>query len=448
MGAASKRAKKVRSASEFDLVRLAAELRQPRSTTSAYAWDLDAIRGARDAQMIGRFRLPAQLARSMRTDDACFVAYQNRLAPQRSLPVRLVPPRAGAKADRVCDEAEALFGAKGVGIHPDTLADVNGCLANHGLAIGINVTTPRLDGSRVDVEMKSWPIDHVWWDPSCRTLMTRVEGESSNVPIVHGDGRWVVFRKHEHEPWTQDAALLAGSVNVWAVHAFALRDLSKGSTSHGNAKIVGTLPEGVPIDSEEGLAFLELLRVMANTDSPVGIKPFGSTLDYIVNTSSAWQIFKEQIEGRERAAARIYLGQDGTLGQSSGAPGVDALALFGVSDYIVDGDLEAITRGIRTGVIEPWAAMNFGDSTLAPTREYQKPDTDEDARHESEAKRAAAFHAEIKAARENRFVLTQEYVNVRAAAYGIEPPMLPVVAPPAAPAAEPAGTAAPMLRSA
>jgi len=425
MGAPSKRAKKVRVASEFDLVQLAAEVRAPKVSSGSYAWDLDAIRAARDAQMIGRFRLAARLAESTRTDYAIFASFLNRLAPQRGLPVKLEPPNDSARAIRIRDEGAALFGPRGVGIHPDTLADIDGTLANHGVAFGVNVVTPREDGSRVDFELRSWPIEFVYWDPIRRGYRTQVEGFAEEM-ICHGDGRWVIFQEHEYEPW-KHGALLAIAL-LWADHAFGVRDRAKASTAHGNAKIVGTMPSGVPIEdaekklTPEALGFLDLLRAIASADVPVGIKPFGSTVDYIVNNSTAWQIFKEIVDSGDRAADRVYLGHD----VSVTAAGGDAVAyLFGVRNDIVEGSLRAIERGIRTGTIEPWAAINFGDSSLAPDRVYLMPDADEDARRKSLAERTSAFFEAIKSAKATGFEVTTAYVDALAADYGIIKPSLP-----------------------
>lgn len=426
MGAPSKRAKKTRTGSEFDIVRIAAEVRPPKVSTGLYSWDLDTIRAARDAQMRGAFKQAAQLARATRTDYAIFASFLNRLAPQRGLPVQMKPPDDSARAAKVLGESEALFGPRGVGIHPDTLADIDGTLANHGVAFGINIATPREDGSRVDFEHKSWPIEFVRWDSTVRGFVTQVDGQGEEV-ICHGDGRWVIYQQHEHDPWTHGAILAVAL--LWADHAFGVRDRAKASNTHGNAKIIGTMPEGVALQETDGgkltpeaTAFMQLLRDVASADTPVGIKPFGSALDYITNNSTAWQIFKEIIDSGDKAADRVYLGHDITV---TGAGGDAVGYLFGVRNDIVEGSLRAIERGIRTGVIEPWAAINFGDSALAPDRVYMLPDADEDARRKSLAERTTAFHAAIDAAKKNSFDVTTDYVQKLAAEFGIIAPPLP-----------------------
>lgn len=471
MGAKSRRAEKIRSAAEFDTARLSAELNLPKDGgISLASWTLADIFNARDAQMKGLFYLPARMAESMRTDDALAVAYENRLAPQRCIPVQLVG-KGGARGASVRAEADALFGQCGVGIHPDTMADVHGCLVNHGVAFGVNVATPRQDGSRIDFELKYFPIEYIRWDPVVRLFKARVDPSSMppneispadlksgvygmiggfEVPIIHGDGRWVVFQKHEITPFRQEAAILAGAI-VWARHAYAIRDWAKGSVAHGNTKFVGAMPEGVALQkagsgvlTEEAFAFLELLKALASADSPVGIKPAGATVDLMTNTSTAWQVWNELVLNAEKAAARIYLGTDGTLGASGGAPGVDISALFGVASTKVQGDLACIERGLQTGVIEPWCAMNFGDSSLAPYRRYMVPDGDSDALKRSLGERTASFSAALKGLADAGIPITQDHVDGLAADFDVRAPKLPVPATVTSPAP---ASPAPPLRS-
>jgi hypothetical protein len=435
LGARSKKARRTREADEFPIGTLSSELNPPKRNSGAVAWSLPAIFAARDLQMSGRFREPARLAEAMRTDDAIFVAKSNRLAPEKSLEVEIVAASEASRAQSIANEAEALFGKDGLGLSADTLSDINGCLVDHGVAFGICTASPREDGSRVDISLHAWPIEFVRWDAVERTFKTQVE-DGSEETIAHGDGRWVVFQKHEIEPWKQEAALLPAAL-VWARHAFALRDWAKASVAHGNAKVVGELPEGVPLQdagglSQEAAAFLELLKAIAGSEAPVGVRPAGSKTDFLVNGSTAWQVWNELVVNAEKAAARIYLGTDGTLGSQGGAPGVDISALFGVATTKIQSDLAAIERGIKSGLLEPWCAINFGDSSLAPTRKYVIPDPDEDAIRESFAKRNAALQSDIAAAKNNGLIVDQAYVNALAKEHGIDPPpRLPAPAGPA-----------------
>lgn len=427
MGAPSKRAKQVRQSTEFELGRLTANINPPKLSPSVFSWALDEIWAARDEQMRGFFFRPARLAESMRTDDALFVARTNRLAPQRSIEVAMVPGK-GARASSIANEADGLFGPQGVGLSKETIADIHGCLVDHGIAFAVNIATVREDGSRTDFTLKAWPIEHVYWHATDQVFKTRLE-DGTEETIVHGDGRWVVFTKNEIEPFKN--GVLIPAALVWARHAHAARDWAKGSTAHGNAKMIGELPEGVPLQDGDGVisaeaaAMIALMRDITQGDAPAGLRPAGSKTDFLVNTSTAWQVFSELVHNAEKAAARIYLGTDGTLGTQGGAPGIDIQALFGVAATIVEGDLEALEKGFKTGVIDPWCAMNFGDSALAPTRKYMLPDPDKQARKAALAERSAAFYADLKGSVDANIPLTQEHVDKLAAMYGVPAPKVP-----------------------
>ena len=428
----SKKASTVKKAESFPLARLAAIAAQPRTARSPVgAWTLANIVSARDAQMNGQFERAVRIAEAMRTDHALHVARKNRLEAQKGINVEVEPAKDTGAARKVSDEAEVLYGEDGIGFSAGTAADIEGCLVDHGLAIGMNTYVPREDGSRVDLLHTFWPLEHVRRDHEGR-LVARLH-DWSEVPIVHGDGRWVVYAKHDDYPERQDAAVLSASL-VWARHAFAERDWAKGSVAHGNPKVIGMLPAGMALqDSESGAltdeaaAMIELLRSIAQDDVPIGIKPAGAEIEYLVNTSQAWQVWKELVSNAEKAAARIYLGTDGILGSQGGAPGVDVDALFGVARTYIEGDLRCIERAFYSGVLVPWTAINFGDSSLAPHRTYQIPDVDGDAEVDARAKRNEALLAHIERLRAGGFVVTQDTIDALAEEYRVTAPQMFVV---------------------
>jgi hypothetical protein len=380
----------------------------------------------------------------------------------------------------IAAEANALFGQAGVGIHPATLADIHGCLVNHGIAFATIETAPREDGTRVDMGLRFWPIEYIRWDPVFRVFKARANPEtvqpgdlhtgefdsSGNVvnygfvggfwiPVVHGDGRWVIFSKNESLPFRSVDACILAAATVWARHAFAIRDWTKGSVAHGSAKVVGELPQGVPLQDAEGAltqdasALAQLLRAFASSDQPVGIRPAGSKTEFITNNSTAWQVWSELVSNAEKAAARIYLGTDGILGTQGGAPGVDITALFGVASTIVRGDLECIERGINTGLIEPWCAINFGDSNLAPRRQRCLLDEDAESEKKAYADRMTAYSTALKTLHDAGVVVTESCAAEMAVKYGVQPLQLaaPIAPPPPKPGSGegsvPAAAAAP-----
>ncbi len=387
-------------------------------------WSLEKIRAARDAQMRGDFALPVRLAEAMRTDDALYTAYHNRIAPQSAVATKLVPC-ANARGEAVAKKAAAsCFVSRG------TIVGIAGTLANHGIAIGYNIREPSDDGTRVDLRHIEWPLEFVRWNPSTEQLETTVKNGGASVPIVHADGYWVVYRKTDVLPWTQEAALLPASM-IWGAHAYALADWAGASKSHGLAKIVGELPSGVSLQEKladgsivlngEATAFLQMIQDVVSGEAQAAVRPAGSKLDVLANTSTMYQIFSELITDRKKAAAFVYLGTDAFLGAAGGAPGVDISSLFGVSSTKVQGDFEAIEQGLNTGFYPVWTAINCGDSRYSPRIEYLIPDPDAKAKSEENAAKRTRLATAIKELKDTGMVVDQDTVNALAAEMGVNP---------------------------
>jgi hypothetical protein len=426
MGRPSKRVKRVRTKEEFDVASLMRRVSPPRGQSNGlYAWELVQVAAARDAHLTGNFRRSAPLSVRVKTDAAIASALKNRLAPFRSLPVELEPAAKTARAKKICDEGEGLFGAKGVGARPETFVKIAENLVQLGVAIGINLHTARADGSRVDVEHHAWPMERVWWCETRQCFQTTTD--QGILDICHADGMWTVYRASENSPW-EDGCIVPAAL-VWADRAYGIRDRALSSNSHGNAKWIGELPPGVPTDGEQAQAFIEMLAMM-HQQLPFGIRPSGSKTEMIVNTSTAWQIFQEIVKGGLEDGARIYNGHDGTIKASGGNYVKDGF-LFGVSVDLVEGDLRTIERGFREGTMEPWAAINYGSSELAPNRVWKMPDADADQRAASAKERRAAFWADLetakRAAQEAGCFTTQwlqDYARNSAKEFGIDCPNL------------------------
>lgn len=412
---------RVRDASEFAGGLVA---RPPKRSASPFAWSLERVRRARDEQLAGKFGTPVRLAEAMRTDDAMFVAYHNRIAPQGAIPVALEPARATSRAAVNISKRAA----EGVIAPRSVLKGIHGTLVNHGIAVGYLTHEPNDAGTLVSFRLKEWPLEFVDWNESRQVLEAKVEGGLRET-VVHGDGRWVVFRKHDRRAWAQDACVLPGSL-LWAAHAYGLRDWMSGAQSHGQAKIVGQLPEGVTLAREdntlsaEASAFLQMLNDIVSGAAGAGVMAAGANVDFLANGSTAWQVFAELINNREKAAARIYLGTDASLGSVGGAPGVDISALFNVATTLIQGDFEAIEQGLNIGVYQPWTAVNFGDSSLAPSFRYLLPDPDEEQNRERTAVNQERLAKAVEHLKAMGAEVTQEVVDALAMTFGVAAPVL------------------------
>lgn len=460
MAKSSKGARVIRRADEFSAARLSREIARLRgSVTTPLTMTLEQVRAGVDAQQRGDFAPAARMVRAMLRDSAVATARWGRLAPQRAIAVKVAPASEKPAARRIAEEADALFGPEGVGLTAATRGSIHAGLVDHGPSFAYCIDRQREDGSRIDKEIRFWPNEFVRWDDYLQMYMARLDpsvgdvvGEvppdfkgaaiGYEVPIIHGDGRWIIFKKSEYLPHAYDATCVPAGLE-WAGHSCALGDWRRASKAHGDAKVLGEMPAGQALQLADGegagsltpeaSAFLELLGAVWGGDLPYGIRPSGSKVDFVTNGSSAWQVW-DTLAGRgEKALARIYLGTDAILGSQGGAPGVDITALFGVAVTKVEEDLRAIEEGIYTGGIVPWCAVNFGDSSLAPRMLYDLPDKDEVAQREEESRKAkereerrTAFFLAIQATRESGFVVDQGYVDALAEEQGLDlVPQLP-----------------------
>jgi hypothetical protein len=393
-----------------------------RAQGGGYTWTLEAIRAARDAQLRGVFDQPVRMAEAFRTNDALFTAYQARVATQSA--IRLLWQPADSDSGRAaCERAKRLVQAP-----QHARESILGTLANHGIAIGYVLQSTLDDpehGPSTSMLLTEWPLEHVRYNPSTCTLETRTR-ENGTVTITHGDGRWIVFRKFGVAPWTQDACVLPGAL-LWAAHGGAISDWAGASFSHGQPKVIGTLREGVTLGdgqtlTPEAQALLNVITALVSGESGAGVIPAGSKAELLFNGSTAWQVFDRLGTNREKAAMRIYLGTDAALGSQGGAPGVDIASLFNVASTRIQGDLEALERGFREGMIEPWARMHGVSAEDTPELAYAMPDADGERRSAQEAAAVERLGAMIETLKKAGLDVTQDTIDALVRVLGVSVP--------------------------
>lgn len=387
-------------------------------------WSLENIRAARDSQLRGEFYRAVRMAEAFRTDDAMFTAYQARVATQSAIRLLWRP------VDSDAGRAAASRAERTVRTPQHVRESILGTLANHGVAIGYVQHETVADPAGVSVRMTltEWPLEHVRYNPETRALETRTD-EHNTVTITHGDGRWIIFRKFGYAPWTQDACVLPGAL-LWAAHGGAVTDWASASYSHGQPKVIGTTREGMPLNKDDGSgdlspeaqAILNVLSSLVNGDAGAGVLPHGASAQLLYNGSTAWQVFDALVLNREKAAMRIYLGTDAALGSQGGAPGIDVAALFNVASTRIQGDLEALERGFREGMIEPWALMHGVSADEIPTLTYAMPDADGERRSSQEASAVERLGTMVETMKKAGLEISQETIDALVNVLGVTVP--------------------------
>lgn len=403
---------------DFDTAYLAHAFAAPIDLTAQYAWRVPTIHCVRDEHMRGEFSRSTPLAAAMKTCAPIYSSLLNRIAPPSGLQRRIV----GAEDERgemIRREAAASFGSRSLAFAPGVLSDGFETLAMAGFFVDQNIWTTRENGSRRDVRLEPWPTEAITVDGATGELVAMtLDGP---VPIVHGDGKWVVGRLHHSKPWQWGAIIALAA--LWPDNAFGKRDRSQAAEAHGQIKPIGTLPQNVPIDSDEGRFMVRMMQAFQRSRSG-GLKPFGSTVEFPSSDSAAWQIFRDIISSSASEIAKILLGQDATSGLGKDAPGVGP-ALFGVRNDIVERDIrDGMEPALTLGTLRPWTAINFGRVDAHPAIQWDIPDADEDARVKSLADRTKAFNEALQGYRANRFVVDQTLVNALAVEFKVRAPIL------------------------
>ena len=244
--------------------------RDGRNTIDAWSFCFD-LRSARLPNARAKFTQPARMAEQFRTDDALFTAYQNPTRPAVLYSQVEIEAAPGARSALIADEAgRRSSGPTAIGVTAATLKSIHGCLVDHGVACSLRASVAtfrarmapastskctigfyriRSMGSDLSGLQGTGRSKHgsAWRYPARGARHGTSYGTVGGfwIPIVHGDGRWVIFSDYEIEPF-RHATLLPAAL-VWARHAFAARDWSRGSkNSRIGAKVIGELPSGVP----------------------------------------------------------------------------------------------------------------------------------------------------------------------------------------------------------
>ena len=100
---------------------------------------------------------------------------------------------------------------------------------------------------------------------------------------------------------------------------------------------------------------------------------------------------------------------------------MDISQLFGVATTKTQDDFDTLEAGLSSGLYEPWAAINYGDTRYAPALRFEMPDPDADRKRGERYSNRTRLTDTIKAMREQRLEVTQDTVDALAREYGVEP---------------------------
>jgi hypothetical protein len=407
---------------------------EPLPPLTLSSWDISRIREARDAHVLGQFQASAVLADALMTDGRIYQATTQRIGPPLGIAREVIGGsrwngKGLTETVRVGVQEILLGPGPAPALGPATLAPIFLSLAVMGVCILQVIRRPRADGSRIDVELRPWPLQQAYWNEAIRRYV--LFSTDGPIEVTPNDGKWIVI-----EPWGPRSFKL-GAIRalalLWADRAYAQRDRSNHSAAHGSVNIVGTLPEGVKVRSPEGAAFRDAVRLLQQARSGI-ILPDGSKVAPFEPQTQASKIFDSIIDSDNGDIALCLLGiLPGGDGTYKPIPQLD-----GVRYDLVRLDIGAAESQLQTGLVRPVTAWNWGDDPeLVPAYRWLVPDPREIERVDAEARHHAALSTTLQAYRGAGLLVDQPLVNRLAARFGISPAPLLDPNPPQPAAAAP-----------
>jgi hypothetical protein len=399
----------------------------PGWTRSQWAggWDVARARQAIEQHDMGRFSESWALATKVSQWSRIFGALRQRIAPTQRFP-RIVEGGQRGLDRIVREEAEGIFRP---GIEFPSVWSTIESLALMGFAWWQTFEVSMPDGTR-SPRTEFWPTDATWYDVGRGRWYVWTQ-EEGGIEVLPDDPRWTLVAQvgHTEEPWKQGAVRAVGLEYVDA--AFTRFDRSDYADNQGRPKPYAILPKGTQVsrtskgeassEPTEGDFVLESLGSLLESEAGA-VFANGTELGQLPVSAEVAGLYKDILESDAEGVAIAILGTDGTV--SKGTGGVYSSPVFqGVAENTVAADVVAYSSA-ATRVLERWRGRNYGDAKAPLKAVIQMPDTNRDARTASIATRTQAFHAAVKAEKENGFVLTQERVNDLARSFDISPPTL------------------------
>lgn len=319
-------------------------------------WTPGLLRSAEVQADGGTLGLASDLCESLFSDDRVKAVLDTRTDALLSLPLSFEAGLGRRKraAVRALDLEEDWWSGPGV----ETELKL---LQAWGLALGVglaeNVWVEH--GSRVVPRLVVKHPRHLRYDHAARTWMLTVDNPRREIPIVPGDGKWVLYTPYgSMRPWSHGAYR---ALSRWALLKYlAISDWGFYSERHGNGTLVVTGANGTAEQRREIAADLQNLGRNSSLALPEGFK-----LELLEATAKTYETFVSQINAADNGFAVSLLGQNLTTQVTAGSHA--AATVHGrVALGRTRSDAETLATCLHWQVLRPWAEYNFGDVNLAP----------------------------------------------------------------------------------
>lgn len=336
-------------------------------------WTVPGVRGALAEHMIGVFNSSAQLIDIMMGDDRVQATLGSRRAGLFGRELRFRPANDSDAArealDAWVDHWPAAFDYAIPEMHDFGIMG--------GLWPGQLVWDT--SGPIWKWYLRPWHLRYVYYHWGIRRLVALTQ--DGGVPIVAGDGKWVVHAPHgEYRGWIRGAALAIGQ--PWIFKQFARRDWARFTEVHGMPIRKGICPAGA--DPEQRDAFERALTQLGTettllVEEGVDAKNGGNRYDLqlVEAQDTAWEAFPGLRDDCDTAITLALRHQNLTTEIQSGGSYAAAQQHGQVAVEQEASDNAAWRTTIREQIAKPFAWLNFGDPELAPWTDWDVVSADQ-----------------------------------------------------------------------
>jgi phage gp29-like protein len=385
-------------------------------------WTVARVRAALTEHVNGLFGSSALLVDAMLADDRIAADTRTRVLAVTGLPFRLEPSTKGdrRRSKAVAKDCEALWPS----IAPASLLHD---LLRWAILLGF---APAVCGWTTTA--RRWTPSAVLFHPQHVDLDTvagslRASTVAGLVPVVPGDGAWVLHAPDGARPWMGGA--VRGLALPWLARQYARRDWSRFTEKHGLPIVGAIVPmESDKADKDQFYSDLRRLGSEGLVMLPRDREDRGFDLKYLEpGNVQASGSFKELIAHCDRAIAVALLGQANSADE--GGSYAKATALDAIRLDLLESDARSLGETIYAQLLRPWAHYQYGDADLAPVPVWDPtPPTDTSALATTHKTAGEALAVWATAAASAGFTVDVEAMATR---YGVplkrapEPPPAP-----------------------
>lgn len=331
-------------------------------------WDVAAIRSIVREHEAGLLTRSAMLAEVMDRSPRIQSALNTRCLGVLGLPCVVEPALSDDEDASLASELAATWEAALPEVCPEeTLGELLRWAVMLGVAVAEVIWEQDRSGAWVP-RLRPWHPMHIYWRWDLRqyTVITQ-EGV---VPILPGDGKWVVLTYARTRSWMRGAVRCLGLED--AVRTYAVRDWARYSEKHG-FPVIGLK---VPLGSSETAETRDMVdEVMSLGSEGLIVLPQserqGASYDatLIEPRDTAWQAFERLIERCDADVSLAILGQNLTSEVTGGSFAAAQVHDRVRTDYL-EADSALIASALRAQLAVPWAQFNYGRPELAPTARW------------------------------------------------------------------------------